>query len=227
MSVITISSRGAAALLAVVMLGGCGEVTLDAAPADGPGGDTITSEQREVRGFTGVELATGGDVEITHTGTESLVVEADADVLPLLTSEVVDGTLVLGVADGETVRTSVPIRYTLTVDDLDAIGVTGSGGVTVPDVATGDLVVEVAGSGSVETGGTADRQRVRISGSGDYRGSELVSGSVEVEIAGSGDAEVAAEDALDVRISGSGSVTYSGDPTVVQDVAGSGEVTGR
>lgn len=227
MSVITIVGRGVAALSAVALLAGCGEVTLDAVPADGPGGGEATSEQRDVQGFTAVELATSGSLEISHTGTESLQVEAEAAALPRLTSEVVDGTLVLGVAEGETVRTSVPIRYVLTVADLDTIGVTGSGDVTVPDLATDDLLVEVAGSGSVEAGGTADRQRVRVSGSGDYRGDDLVSSSAEVEVSGSGDVEVAAEDTLDVRISGSGSVTYSGDPVVTQDVSGSGEVAAR
>lgn len=226
MSVITTWSRGAAVLLVAALLAGCGEVTLDE-PGDGPGGGEVASEERDVRGFTGVELATGGDLEISHTGTESLRVEAEAAVLPLLTSTVIDGTLVLGVADGETVRTSVPIRYTLTVADLDMIAVTGSGGVTVPDLAAAELLVEVAGSGSVEAGGTADEQQVRLSGSGAFRGSELAGRSARVEVSGSGDVEVAAEDTLDVRVSGSGSVTYSGDPAVTQDVTGSGRVTGR
>lgn len=225
MSVITTGGRAVAALLAAALLAGCGEVTLDPAPADAPGGDEVASEQREVGGFTGVELATGGDLEISHTGTESLQVEAESDVLPLLTSEVVDGTLVLGVADGETVRTSEPIRYTLTVTELATIGVAGSGDVTVPDLSATDLVVEIAGSGSVEAGGTADRQRVRVAGSGDFRGEDLASRSAEVEISGSGDVEVTVEDDLDARVSGSGSVTYRGDPAVVQDVSGSGEVT--
>ena len=56
------------------------------------------TESREVSGFTGVELASIGDLRIEQTGTESLTIEADADILPQLVSSVSGGILEVGVA---------------------------------------------------------------------------------------------------------------------------------
>lgn len=211
------------AVLAVpLLLAGC-ETEIASSGATAGSGATA-SETREVNGFTAVELATSGDLEISRTGTESLTIEAEDTVLPLLTSEVSSGTLRLGIEEGTSVSTSQPIIYRLTVADLDAIAVTGSGDVTAPDLATDKLTVDLRGSGTVTTGGSADTQQVEISGSGDYEGADLSSDAAIVSVSGSGDATLQVRDTLDVTIRGSGSVTYIGDPVVTQEIAGSGEV---
>src|SRR4029453_617014 len=50
------------------------------------GSGQLATAQREVANFTKVELAGQGDVTIEQTGTESLSISADDNLLPLLTS---------------------------------------------------------------------------------------------------------------------------------------------
>ena len=60
------------------------------------GSGQLASESRPVTGFTKVELSGTGELTIEKTGTESLAISAEDNLLPLLTSEVSGDTLVLG-----------------------------------------------------------------------------------------------------------------------------------
>lgn len=200
-------------------------------PATAPAADAPTApgtgESRDVGGFTGVELATVGDLVIEQTGTESLTIEAAPDVLPLLTSEVSGGVLRLGVTPGAEITTRDPIVYRLTVSALDALAVSGAGDVTATGLRTERLAVDVDGAGDVTLAGEADAQVVTLAGAGDYDAEELQGRSAEITVDGAGDAVVRVSERLDVRIDGVGSVEYVGDPVVTQDVDGVGSVQRR
>jgi hypothetical protein len=196
----------------------------------GPSGETdgpakVASESRNVSGFDEVELRGVGNLSIEQTGGESLTVEAEEDVLPKLTSEVANDRLIIGPEPGTTVRTAEPINYTLTVEDLNALEVSGSGDVEAEGIDTDRLAVTVGGAGNVEIGGEADEQEISISGSGAYRAEDLESREAKVSVAGAGSAIVNASEKLDVTVSGAGSVEYVGDPTVEQDVSEAGRVS--
>ena len=53
-------------------------------------------------------------LEIEHTGTDSLTITADDNLLPLLNSEVRDGELKLGVKNLTNIQETKKIRYKLT-----------------------------------------------------------------------------------------------------------------
>ena len=188
------------------------------------GSGTVRSESRDVHGFTSVQVAGSGDAVIQQTGTESLTIEAEENLLPLITSEVSGGVLSLGTKPGASIDPTRPITYRVTMASLSGLSVSGSGSSSASDVKAGSLVVDISGSGTVTVTGTADAQQVRISGSGAYRGSQLPSRTATVQISGSGDADVNVRDTLDVQVSGSGTLRYTGNPQVSQSVAGSGKV---
>jgi hypothetical protein len=216
----TRTGTGAAVVgaLSLFILAGCG-VTL---PGTTTGSGALKTETRTVSGFTAVELAGNGDVTVQQSGTESLSISAEENLLPLLTSEVVDGTLKLGIKDNAQVNSTKPITYQVTLKDLSGLTIGGSGNQTVTGVKTASLLVRVAGSGTVTTSGSADAQDIQMAGSGTYRGSGLASKTASVNSAGSGTVELAVSDKLDVKIIGSGSVSYSGSPQVTQSILGSG-----
>jgi Putative auto-transporter adhesin, head GIN domain len=191
------------------------------------GSGHTASESRNASGFTKIELTGSGEVTVKQSGEESLTVEADTKLLPRVTSEVSNGTLVLGLKRNTISLATKTIRYQVGVRDLAGLSVSGSGDVTVTQLNTAKLRIEISGSGRITTSGSAGAQEVAISGSGSYRGADLASKTARVDITGSGAAELKVSDTLDVRISGSGSVTYSGDPQVTQRVTGSGTLTKR
>lgn len=243
-------------LAALAVLAGCAEVTGASSVQQSSSGTQIGSgnmvtgsgnaktESRPVTGLSAVTLEGIGHLTISQTGTESLTITADDNLLPYLTSDVSGGRLTLGVKSGTSITTKTPVDYKLTVKDLAALDVTGSGDATMDRLNSPSLEVTVSGSGSVKmaqlsgssvratcTGsggitlsGQTQRVDVRVSGSGAYSGGDLASSAATVQVTGSGDATVNARDTLDATVLGSGSVRYMGNPTVTQQVTGSGSV---
>jgi hypothetical protein len=208
--------RRALALLAV------GSVVTACSATAGSG--QLATQSRQVSGFTSVELTGVGELSIDQTGTESLTVSAEDNLLPLLTSEVEGDTLILGKKPNTRIVTTKPITYTLTMKDITGLAVSGSGTINAPKLTTAALRIEISGSGVITTAGNVDDQSLEISGSGRYLADGLTSKTTTAEISGSGTGNVVASNALDVKISGSGTLTYSGKPQVSQTVSGSGKL---
>ena len=152
--------RRALALLAV------GSVVTACSATAGSG--QLATQSRQVSGFTSVELTGVGELSIDQTGTESLTVSAEDNLLPLLTSRVEADTLILGKKPNTRIVTSKPITYTLTMKDITGLAVSGSGTINAPKLTTAALRIEISGSGVITTAGNADDQSLEISGSGRY-----------------------------------------------------------
>ncbi|MFZ0013108.1 MAG: head GIN domain-containing protein [Acidimicrobiia bacterium] len=209
------------------------------------GDGNFTSEPRQVADFIGVDLAGVGRVEIEIGDPASLTIEAEDNLLPLLTSDVSDGVLVLGTT--ENVNPTGDIVYSVTMPDVETLevsgsgqievagvssdtvdlAVSGSGSVSLDDVTFERIGVDVGGSGSVTVSGTTTDLEVSISGSGSLDAEDLTADSARVEISGSGSVVVDVRENLSVDVSGSGSVEYLGSPTVESDISGSGSVAPR
>jgi hypothetical protein len=189
------------------------------------GSGTMAIEARDVSGFSEVDLNGSGTVMVSVTGTESLKIEAEDNILPLLTSEVRDGRLVLGAK--ESISPTREIVYTVTVINLEAVAVSGSGSVVAVDVVANGFEVDISGSGLVTPEGASEHLDLSISGSGVFEGEGFVSATGTVSVSGSGDAVVDVTNDLVVDVSGSGTVRYIGDPAVSTSISGSGEISRR
>ena len=189
------------------------------------GSGTVTTESRVVSGFDEIVLLGSGDVIVQVTGTESLTIEAEDNILPLLTSEVRDGRLELG-AD-ESFSATETITYTITAAAFEGLTINGSADVVASGIDSGSFDVTVNGSGDIEPSGTTGDLTVRINGSGDFRGAGLTAATGDIDISGSGSVVVNASDQLDVSIRGSGDVQYIGSPALNQDISGSGNIAQR
>ncbi|HEY3259770.1 MAG TPA: head GIN domain-containing protein [Pseudonocardiaceae bacterium] len=181
-------------------------------------------ESRNVAGFSVVELRGIGNATIEQNGTESLTITADADILPLLTSDVSAGVLRLGIKPNTSISTRNPITYRVTAKDLRGLSVSGTGSIIAERITTDRLSVTISGSGKIKIGGTADSQELHITGAGDYQAADLISKAVNATITGSGDADITVSQTLTATILGSGSITYDGNPKISQQVLGSGAV---
>jgi hypothetical protein len=190
------------------------------------GSGNVVSESRTVSGFTKIDLSGAGDVIIEQNGTEALTIEAEDNLIPKLTSEVVNGTLRLGEKSNLTIHLTKPVTYRVSMKDVSGLMISGSGTVTASTITAPSLAVDLSGSGKITVGGTVDQQDLVISGSGEYQAKDLQTKNASVEISGSGNATVTVNDKLDAQISGSGQLTYYGNPPqVTQEVSGSGRVT--
>lgn len=223
-----------------------------AADAAVSGSGTMASETRSVGEFDAVAQEGSIDVVIRQATRESVQVQAEDNVLPIVETVVESGangrTLKIRFRRGEWVRHHKPVTVTVDAVRLGAIASSGSGDLHVQTMktprlkvslsgssdaridglATDALEVHISGSGDVSAAGTAKSVRLSIAGSGDASMAGLVADDVVVKIAGSGDADVTANQSLDVSVAGSGDVRYGGSATVVHSsMAGSGSLHKR
>jgi hypothetical protein len=187
------------------------------------GSGILKTESRTLAPFTAIRLDSPANVVIDRTGTQTLSLTADDNLLAFFTSEVRDGTLYLGVAKDKSFQAKSAV-FRITMADLRAIEIRGSGDVEADHLDGGTLSVGIAGSGDARLAGRADELTLSIKGSGDIDATRLTAKHAKVIVSGSGDVAVNASDTLDVRLSGSGDVRYLGSPKVTKDVRGSGSV---
>jgi hypothetical protein len=208
------------------------------------GSGDVGEETYEVGGFTEITLSTIGNLYIEQGDEESLVLEAEENLIPYFQVEVDGRVLEISTESGVNLQPTEPVNFYLTVVELDAIVLNGSGDIEVLDLETsqlsvtvngsGDVDIEdleadgirvrIAGSGDLNVSGEVEEQEIDIAGSGVYEARNLESTDAEVGISGSGSATIRVSDRLDVTISGSGSVRYIGSPGVQMTVTGSGSV---
>lgn len=213
--------------------------------AGSAGGADTSTETRDVTGFDRVVMRAVGDLTIRQGASEHLEIEAEPHLLPKIGSEVRDGVLYLEILAPQ-FQTREPLRFRLTVKQLEGLDSMASGSVNIGALKTDSLELKLTGSGDIHVdsldatqvdtqltgagivsidGGQVDQQALQLQGSGDYAAGGMKSRAARVNIIGSGNVTVDASDLLDVRIGGSGDVHYFGTPRIEQSISGAGSVS--
>ncbi len=206
---------------------------------------------RHLSGFEAVDVGGSFDVRITQGSTESVRVEAPADMMSHIITEVSNGVLKIYNKHenwnwGNLWGGHKKILVYVTIKNVNAVTVSGSGDVSFRDglkanslkirvSGSGDVngMVEVktiecniSGSGDMKLAGRAESSAVSVSGSGDYSARDLATATTSVRVSGSGDAEVNASERLDAAVHGSGDVHYTGGvKNVSSSKTGSGDIS--
>jgi hypothetical protein len=211
----------------------------------------IKHEDRNVKDFTGIELAISGDVYVKQGADYSLTIEADKDILERIETEVDGNTLKIRTQKGYNfiwdntkinIYVSMPQVERLSISgsgDIKAessikteslaLNISGSGDISIPNLSVMNLSARISGSGDIDVsgGGSAKIAEISVSGSGDISLKNIKFAEAEVSIVGSGDAYVNVTEKLNARIVGSGDIRYSGNPLVDAKITGSGELKGK
>ena len=188
------------------------------------GSSKVVSEVREVSNFDAITLESQGNVYITVGNTESLTIEAEENLLPLLTSDVENGVLRLGVVRGRDINPTKPITYNVTVKSLKNITLAGSGNMYSDPLETDEMKILLAGSGDIEVKGLSGKDlSINLAGSGNITINQVALITVDASINGSGDIRLDGKaDKQTISVSGSGKY-FAGDlETASADISISG-----
>ena len=184
------------------------------------------TEKKALPAFRAIETGGAFDVEITCQKPQSVEIEADDNLLPLLETDVTDGVLHVGMKQNYHSRKLIALR--IAVPDLNRITISGAGTVRVAGVKNENFVIQSTGAAKIEANGETKAVEIRNSGAGLIDAHELRSFKANVNLSGAGQAEVYASEQLDVTISGVGRVTYGGQPKVInKNISGIGTVSAR
>ena len=188
------------------------------------GNGQYVTQRRPIGNFRAIEVRDPADVEVRVGARPSITITADGNLLPLLRTGVRDGNKLV-IESVRSYRTRRAPRITITVPQLSAFAIRGSGDATIDGVNSASLALAISGSGDIRARGRTGSLSVAISGSGDVDASGVAARDAAVVISGSGDALVRASGALTGVTQGSGDVRYIGRPaSVAVRTAGSGSV---
>ncbi len=119
----------------------------------------VTTETRDVTGFSSVALRGLGDATLIQGAEEGLVIEADEEIISRIRSEVRDGRLVLGLdlAWWEWLTwwftwlftPNKQVRYTVRLCDFADASISGSGKVIAGDLRGANCRFSISGSGKI------------------------------------------------------------------------------
>lgn len=207
------------------------------------GSGNLETEEREVSGFDEIQFSGTGNLIIKQGDEESLIVEADDNIIGLIETKVRGDKLYIGYKRGVNIIPTGTIKFYLTVEDLDRIDLSGVGDIDCDEFDTDDLEfningsgdikfnieaknieIDVSGLGDISLSGKVGSHKIQINGSGNYDAEGLESKNCEIDISGLGSATVNVSDSLGIEINGAGNVYYKGSPDISQDISGLGRI---
>jgi hypothetical protein len=208
------------------------------------GSGDVISQDRTIDSFDSIELATDASLTYTQGNAGQLHIVAEDNLIGMIETKVENGVLKIYTKPGDCLRSTLPIRISVSSENIKKLSVLGSGKITSTNTIQSDFLelnvlgsgeidlgaqsnsinVDVPGSGGVRIGGNTTSLDASILGSGYLKAYDLTADTAKVKITGSGSAEIFANNELDARLLGSGNVYYKGNATVTKTVLGSGDV---
>lgn len=211
----------------------------------------VLRETRPLASFSRIQVDGQADITLQQGTTEGVTLEATAQGLRQIRTEVRGRTLRIGMEDqghwwewitgGASTRTP---RITINLIQLERIEAAGAVNVVADSLKANELRLDFAGACKVKIGdlqasklrldgagavkaeiaGKVTEQSIDLSGAGSYLAAELISDNIDLQVSGAGKAIVNARILLKADISGAGLVEYAGNPRVEQDISGIGKI---
>ena len=222
-------------LLAVLALTGCVR-----------GSGVMTEREDAVSGFKHVEVQGRGRLIITQGETESLVVEAEDNIIGHIESRVAGDKLTIEHKRMLFVRPTQRVVYHLSVRDLESISAVGAVSVHgVTPIVADSLALVVAGAGETELevnvrsldlmvagasdmtlSGAAENFKAEVAGAGDMEAFDLITQHAAIKAAGATSVNITVEQTLAIEASGACDISYRGDAQVIkQELSGSNSIS--
>ena len=184
-------------------------------PTDVPGSGNIVTEARQVSDYSSVKLLGPGLLTIDLSGSESLSIRTDENLMPFITSEVTSGQLVIGIEDAINALPSVPIVYTLTAKAMNELLVVGNSAVEFFNVNTDSLYAVLEGNGRISLAGAASYQNVDVRLTGTYDALQLTSDIVHATVRGTALGKLSVSDSLYATVLECGRIEFTGGADLV------------
>ncbi len=221
---------------------GCIIIVPDGFGTSVQGSGNLITEKRDVSSFYEVQLKGSGKVTLTQGDKQSLEIQTDDNIMPLIETRVINKKLTI--SHGKHHLRPTSFNVDITVVKLEGVSIAGSGDISgnsrffsdnfyAEISGSGDIELElevnkmkaaISGSGSINLFGKADDFTAAISGSGKINAFDLEMKNFSATISGSGDCRVNASESLNATISGSGDIYYKGRPQISTRISGSGSL---
>lgn len=190
-------------------------------------GEVIGSGQRqkqirEIAAFTSISTEGAYEIDFEAQKPLSLEIEADDNILPIITTDVSNGVLRIRSKTGFSVNQ--PIKLRITAPNLEGLSASGAGKIEVSGLQNEKFELDSSGAPTIKISGQTKALEINANGAGKIDAHKLRSLEADVKSNGVAKVEVFASEELKATVSGPSQVIYSGDPKVTKSVNGPGSV---
>jgi len=223
-------------LASTSLMGGC-------IPFGEKGNGNVVKQDRDVSGFTSIEVSGAFTVYLYQGSSESLKVEADENLMEYIKTEVKGDRLEI-YTENKTIQKFTKMNIYLTFEELEMIDISGAVEIIGEDMMkfdeldldgsgaseislhmeVGVLNADFSGASEIELIGEAKSVSFEFSGASEIDAYDFVIEHCELDVSGASEARIHVTGNLEVDVSGAASVKYKGSPSVESDVSGAGSV---
>lgn len=207
------------------------------------GDGNVVKQERKISSFSGIEVGGAFKVFLTQGESESLTVEADENLMDIISTEVHGKTLKINttkdIQDSKVLNVYITFKM---IDELDVSGAcqlssenkfklgdlnldcSGASDVTLKMSAT-DIELDCSGASQVDLFGTGEFLSLDLSGASNLDASDFEVGTCDADVSGASHGKIMVRSELSAEVSGAGSLKYSGDPVIKShEVSGAGSL---
>lgn len=177
------------------------------------GSGNIKTETRDLPKFTAVDFGGAIEMEIVAQKTQSVEIETDDNILPLITTEVKGGTLYI--SNQQRINWHSKVKVRISVEDLDSLDISGASKTVATNIKSDNFKVSVSGASKVKLEGEASSFNADASGASRIDADNLKAAKVDAHASGASKISVFAAESIRADASGASGITYSGNPKSV------------
>jgi len=220
--------------IVVVVAAICTSLILWGWPGVVIGSGNLETEQYAFTNFTKIEISSAFEFEIKQSGSYSINVTADDNVIDRVQISQDGQTLKIRVGGVPTSFRSVTLKALVTMPQLGGLTVSGatrgivsgfnsteavsiavSGASRVTgDITAGDIGFDVSGASTVQLEGSADDMVAVVSGACTFNLDDFTVNNADVNISGVSTGTINLDGRLDANVSGASTLLYIGDPVM-------------
>jgi hypothetical protein len=190
------------------------------------GSGNVVTVKHDVDGFHAIEVGNAMQVDVTAQKDFSFEIEADDNIVPLISATVDDG--VLKITCEKHVSTSSPIRIRISAPDIDALESSGASNVTIAGIKNTGLSIDSSGASKIKIDGATAKLAVELSGASKLDAASLSAENGTVEVSGASSATVNVSGSLRADASGASRVSYAGAPReLIKKASGASSISAQ
>lgn len=174
------------------------------------GSGNVQTADREVSGFTKIDVSGVFKVEVTLQRDFDVKVEADDNLLPFIKVEV-DGET-LEIESEKKLSSSNPIVVRVSAPNIEDLEISGASKIEVTNVNNDSLNIDSSGASKIKIEGITKNLTIDSSGASIIDADYLKAENALIDSSGASKINVFASNSLEADLSGASNVYYSGSP---------------
>jgi hypothetical protein len=188
------------------------------------GSGVVKTETRELPKFSAVDFGGAIEMEIVAQKDQTVVIEADDNILPLITTEVKGDTLYI--SNQQRINWHSKVKVRISVQDLNALNVSGASKANAINIKSDNFKLDVSGASKINLAGETNNLSIEASGASRIDANDLKAVKATAEASGASKIYVNATESVEADASGASGISYSGNPkNVKKNASGASSVS--